>query len=175
LNRSRFIAKENTQMPAPSQIAEAAHSFHMNSSLLKKSFEGLTPEEWLRRPSDCSNHLLWIVCHMVWARGNTLGFLGTPWSKPWSSLFGRGAKLTDSAQYPTPEEAAQAFSEVVRLLATAFNEVSEETLSAPTEVKVPSADGTLGGVVNFLAYHDTYHAGQVAFLRCWLGHSGVAG
>jgi uncharacterized damage-inducible protein DinB len=42
-------------------------------------------------------------------------------------------------------------------------------------VKVPSADGTLGGVINFLAYHDTYHTGQVAYLRCWLGHSGVAG
>jgi uncharacterized damage-inducible protein DinB len=42
-------------------------------------------------------------------------------------------------------------------------------------VKVPSADGTLGGVINFLAYHDTYHTGQVAFLRGWLGHEGVAG
>ena len=162
-------------MPAPSRIAEAAHSFHMNSSLLKKSFEGLNPEEWLRRPSDNSNHLLWIVCHMVWARGNTLGFLGTPWSTPWSSLFGRGAKLTDSAEYPTPEEAVQAFGEVGRLLKTAFDEVSEETLSAASTVKVPSADGTLSGVINFLAYHDTYHTGQVAFLRCWLGHEGVAG
>ncbi|MGD0736929.1 MAG: DinB family protein [Terracidiphilus sp.] len=162
-------------MPIASQIAEAAHSFHMNSSLLKKSFEGLTTEEWLRRPGDCSNHLLWVVCHMVWARGNALRLLGTQWSAPWASLFGRGTEVTDGAQYPTPEEAVQAFREAGRLLKTAFDEVSEEALSAPSEVKVPSADNTLGGVINFFAYHDTYHTGQVAFLRCWLGHSGVAG
>jgi hypothetical protein len=162
-------------MPVASSISDAAHSFHMNSSLLKKSFDGLTTEEWLRRPSDSTNHLLWIVCHMVWARGNTLGFLGTPWSAPWASHFGRGAKLTDSTQYPTPEEAMQAFSEAGRRLKAAFDEVADETLTAPTEVKVPNADGSLGGVIRFLAYHDTYHTGQVAFLRCWLGHSPVAG
>jgi len=162
-------------MPVPCQIADAAHSFHMNSSLLKKSFEGLTNEEWLRRPNEHSNHLLWIVCHMICARGNTLGLLGKPWSAPWTSLFGRGAELTESAVYPAPEEVVQAFGEVGRLLKTAFEEVPEAALCASTEVKVPSADGTLGGVINFLAYHDTYHTGQVAYLRCWLGHSGVAG
>jgi uncharacterized damage-inducible protein DinB len=163
------------KMPVASQIADAAHSFHMNSSLLKKSFEGLTTEEWLRRPGDSSNHLLWIVCHMIKSRGNTLELLGTTWTKPWFLLFGRGAELTDSAQYPAPEEVVQAFSEAGRLLKAAFDEVSEETLTAPTEVKVPNADGTLGGAIRFMAYHDTYHAGQVAFLRCWLGHDRVAG
>lgn len=162
-------------MPVASQIADASYTFHMNSSLLKTSFEGLTTEEWLRRPGDCSNHLLWIVCHMVNSRANTLGMLGTTWTKPWFSLFGRGAELTDSAEYPMPDELMLAVSESGRLLKAAFEAVSEETVSAPTEIKVPNADGTLGGAVRFMAYHDTYHAGQVAFLRCWLGHSGVAG
>jgi hypothetical protein len=175
LNRTRFEAKENFQMPIASQISDAAYSFHMNDDVLKKSFEGLTPEEWVRRPNDCSNHLLWIVCHMVWARGATLGFLGSPWSTSWLPLFGRGSKLVDSAEYPTPEAAILAFDEVNARLAATFEEVPEETLSAPSTLRVPSADGTLGGVVNFLAYHDTYHAGQVAFLRCWLGRGGVNG
>jgi uncharacterized damage-inducible protein DinB len=162
-------------MPIASQVAEAAHSFHMNSSLLKKSFEDLTTEEWLRRPGDHSNHLLWIVCHMILSRGKTLELLGISWSAPWASLFGRGETLTNSEEYPTPEEAMQAFSAVGRLLRTAFDEVSEETVAALSTAKVPSSDGTVGGVVNFLAYHDTYHTGQVAFMRCWLGHGGVAG
>ena len=162
-------------MPVASCIAGAAYSFKMNNEGMKKAVEGLTDEEWLRRPSETSNHLLWIVCHMIWARGNTLGFLGSPWSKPWWPLFGRGAKLTNSADYPTPEEAVQAFGEVSALLETALSEVSEAALAEATTLKVPNCDGKLSGVINFMAYHDTYHAGQVAYVRCWLGHSGVAG
>jgi hypothetical protein len=69
----------------------------------------------------------------------------------------------------------QAFGEVSGLLATALGEISDEELAEPTKLKVPNCDGKLSGVINFMAHHDTYHAGQVAYMRCWLGHSGVAG
>jgi hypothetical protein len=26
-----------------------------------------------------------------------------------------------------------------------------------------------------MAYHETYHVGQAAYLRCWLGHKGLMG
>ncbi len=162
-------------MPVPSSIAAAAVSFQQNSDLLRKSFEGLTAEEWLRRPSDSSNHLLWIAGHVIWARGVVLGFLGAEWSRPWLPLFARGAKLDDSAEYPTPEEAALAWREVSARLATAMEEVSEDTLSKPSPERIPSADGKITGLVGFLAYHETYHVGQAAYLRRWLGHDGVAG
>jgi len=38
-----------------------------------------------------------------------------------------------------------------------------------------AGDGTTGGVINFLAFHETYHVGQLAYLRCWLGHEGPQG
>lgn len=162
-------------MPFPSQIANAAHSFQMNDDLLKKGFEGLTPEEWLRRPNDSSNHLLWIAGHVIWARGRVLEFLGTEWSRPWLPLFSRGAKLVDSAEYPTPQEATLALQEVTAALTAAMEGASEETLSKPAPERIPSADGKISGLVGFLAYHETYHVGQVAYLRSWLGHGGVAG
>ncbi len=39
----------------------------------------------------------------------------------------------------------------------------------------PSADGKLSGTVNFMALHETYHVGQVAYVRSFLGHAGVMG
>jgi hypothetical protein len=162
-------------MPVLSQIANAASSYRQNESMLRKSFEGLTTEEWLRRPNESSNHLLWIAGHVIWARGVALGFLGSEWSRPWLPLFARGSKLVDSAQYPTPEEIALAGQEISERLTTAMEEASEETLSKPSPEKIPSADGKISGVLNFLAWHEAYHVGQAAYVRCWLGHSGVAG
>jgi hypothetical protein len=52
---------------------------------------------------------------------------------------------------------------------------SEETLNVPVTQGPPTADGKLSGVVHFLAFHETYHVGQAAYVRSWLGHSGIMG
>ena len=46
---------------------------------------------------------------------------------------------------------------------------------SPDPHGIPSPDGKVSGVVAFLAHHETYHVGQTAYLRCYLGHEGVAG
>lgn len=162
-------------MPVPSQIADAAHTFEFNAGLFKKGFDGLTPEEWLCRPNESSNHMLWIFGHVIWARGVTLKFLGVEYSRPWFPLFARGAKLDETAQYPTPEEANAAWEEVSASLAAALEGASEDVLSNPSPQGIPSADGKISGLVGFLAHHETYHVGQVGYLRSFLGHEGVAG
>jgi hypothetical protein len=162
-------------MPVPSQIANAAHDYQRNNALLTKGIAGLTAEEWLRRPNDTSNNTMWIVGHVIWARAAVLGFLGSPFTSPWLGLFSRGAKLESGAAYPTLEEAATAWQEMSAQLTGAMETVSDEVLAKPGPERIPSADGKVSGVVNFLAHHETYHIGQIAYLRCWLGHEGVAG
>jgi uncharacterized damage-inducible protein DinB len=162
-------------MPIPSQIASAAVDYQLNTEQLNKCIEGLTAEEWLRQPNDHSNHILWIVGHVIWARARALKFLGTEWSKPWFPLFARGAKLVTAADYPPPEEFAAAWRELTAAFNAGLEAVTEETLSKPGPERPPSADGKVSGVVYFFARHETYHIGQLAYLRCWLGHEGVAG
>jgi hypothetical protein len=162
-------------MPIPSQIAGAAHNFQFNTGLFNKSIDGLTNEEWLRRPNDKSNHLMWIFGHVIWARGVMLKFLESEYSKPWFPLFARGAKLDESAQYPTPEEAKAAWEEITARLTAAMESVSEEVLSKPSPQGIPSPNGKVSGVAGFLAHHETYHLGQTAYLRSWLGHGGIVG
>jgi DinB superfamily len=101
--------------------------------------------------------------------------LGTEWSLPWLGLFARGAKLDDSAAHPSPDTLMDAWREVSGVLAGALENASEDLLSQPSTQGPPSADGKVSGVVRFLAYHETYHVGQAAYLRCWLGHKGMMG
>jgi len=162
-------------MPVPDSIAVAAESFRQNTHFVKKNVEGFSDEEWLRRPGGTGNHALWSVGHVAWARSAVLKRLGDDWGKPWLSLCGRGARCEDSVAYPTPEEAMQAWSESSTRLKAAMESASPDLLATPVSQGPPSADGKLSGVVNFMAFHETYHVGQLAYVRSLLGHAGAMG
>ena len=160
-------------MPVPSQINVAAYAFRQNNALLAKSIDGLTAEEWLRSPKETSNPPLWIVGHLVWARGNAVKTLGSPWSRDWAKQFSRGAAGVDAADYPAVEEVSKAWADASAELPKFLAAASPALLDKPHDK--PTFDGKMGGFIAFLAFHETYHVGQVGYLRKWLGHSQLVG
>jgi len=161
-------------MPIPAVITAAADNYRMNTGMLTKMVEDLSPEEWLRHPEGTSNHVGWIVGHVVWARGRVLARIGIEWSKPWFDLFGRGSKCGDIA-YPSHDKFLEAWNESALLLTSALENVTDEYLAEPSVQGPPSTDGKQSGVISFLAIHETYHLGQISYLRSWLGHKGFMG
>ncbi len=55
-------------MPVPAVIAAAAENYRFNSDFLTRTVQDLSPDEWLSRPNDNTNHIAWIVGHVIWAR-----------------------------------------------------------------------------------------------------------
>ncbi|MGA7342869.1 MAG: DinB family protein [Terracidiphilus sp.] len=162
-------------MPVPAVIAAAAENYRFNSKFLENSVKDLAPEEWLRRPCATANHVAWIVGHVIWTRKQLLRRLGKEWSQPWMEQFARGTKLDEDAAYPAPDALLDAWRESSALLEDALASVPEDALAQPSTNGAPSADGKVSGVVNFLAIHETYHGGQISYLRSWLGHKGMMG
>jgi uncharacterized damage-inducible protein DinB len=158
-----------------SELVTAAQIYQRNESMLAKGIEGLTAEQWQTRPCESSNSALWILGHLVWARSRALKLLGVEWTLPWLSLFGRGAKLVDAAQYPSSEEVLVAWQELAAVFPPALEAASAAAMAAPAPEPSPSFDGTIGGMVSFLAMHETYHVGQVVYLRRLVGHERVVG
>jgi uncharacterized damage-inducible protein DinB len=68
-----------------------------------------------------------------------------------------------------------AWKELSISLPPALEAAPAATLAAAAPQPSPSFDGTIGGMVSFLAMHETYHVGQVVYLRRLLGHERVAG
>jgi uncharacterized damage-inducible protein DinB len=162
-------------MPVPAVIAAAAQNYHMNTDMLAKMVDDLSPEEWLRHPDGNPNHIAWIVGHVTWARERLLSRLGTEWSKPWFSQFGRGTKCGDDVNYPSHDTLLEAWRESSTVLDNTLENVADEFLAQPSVKGPPSTDGNQSGVVHFLAMHETYHLGQISYLRGWLGHKGFMG
>ena len=158
-------------------IAEAIASFHRNEYALDKKFPVFTAEESFRQPAPHSNHAVWIFGHIIYCRVSVLKFAGRggEFQRPWLPLFGRGEKLREASAYPSWQELLEAWSEITSALHKALEEVDPEVLDRPSPEGIPSADRKISGLINFFAYHEAYHAGQLAYITKWLGHDGPMG
>lgn len=162
-------------MPIPAAIVVAADNYRFNSRSLKQAVGDLSPDEWLKRPDEKLNHIAWIVGHMAYCRGRMLHFMGTEWNEPGLEIFGRGNKIQPDSSYPSAESLLNSWSESGHTMAAAFESASEDLLDQPATQGPPSTNGKISGIVNFMAIHETYHLGQISYLRSWLGHKGFMG
>lgn len=163
-------------MPVPAAVAHAAEEFRFNTNFTMNFVKDLSPEEWLKRPEGAANHVSWIFGHILWTRKSVLARLGKEWSAPWLGMFARGEKVDDTAAYPSPDALMGAWREVAPVLDYAFESASDALVAQPAaQPGPPSADGKLSGTLRFLAWHETYHVGQIGYLRRLLGHKSLMG
>lgn len=149
--------------------------YRFNTDIINKAIADVSPEDWFRKPGDDSNHLMWLLGHVVIHRAQVLKTLGGDWSRSWVSLFSRGSQRVDDAEYPTVDEMRSAWDEISEQLKSTLRESSSDVLNKPAPEGPPSFDKKLSGTVAFYAFHDTYHTGQVSFLRKWLGYGQTIG
>jgi uncharacterized damage-inducible protein DinB len=163
-------------MPVPAAITHAAEEFRYNNNFTTNFVKDLSPEEWFKRPEGATNHVAWIVGHIIWARTAVLSRLGSQWSAPWLSMFARGEKVDDSAAYPSHDTLMDAWRDVAAALGSALENASDEAMAQPApQPGPPSADHKISGTIRFLAWHETYHVGQISYVRSLLGHKSLMG
>src|SRR5829696_2955035 len=149
--------------------------FRANTDIINKAIADVRPEDWFRKPSDDSNHMMWLLGHVIVHRGQVLKNLGAQWDSSWAPLFARGAERVADAEYPSVDEMRAAWDQISEQLKTALRAAPEDLLAKPAPEGPPSFDKKLSGTVAFFAFHDTYHTGQVSFLRKWLGYGQTIG
>ena len=149
--------------------------FKTNTDIINMAIADVKDEDWLRQPGDNSNHLLWLLGHVVVHRGLVLKTVGADWNASWAPLFARGSERVNAAQYPSVEEMRDAWNQVSEQIKATLNGSPAEVLNKPSAEGIPSFDKQVSGSVAFLAFHDTYHTGQISFLRKWLGYGQTIG
>lgn len=149
--------------------------FRVNTDIISRAIADVRPEDWFRQPGDDSNHLMWLLGHVVVHRGHVLKTIGHDWNNSWAPLFARGAQRVDDAEYPSIDDMRSAWTDVSDRLRAALREPSADVLARPAPEGPLSFDKKVSGTVAFFAFHDAYHAGQVSYLRKWLGYGQIVG
>jgi uncharacterized protein YndB with AHSA1/START domain/uncharacterized damage-inducible protein DinB len=146
-----------------------------NDSVADRAYIGVKPEDLWKRPTPQNNSMLWIYAHMATVRARMLNVLGDAYDPGLGEAFGRGAQVQDSESYPAREKIIEASREVNARLFARLATVGEAELSRKATGPMPPSVQTVGDQLAFFALHDSYHVGQLAYVRKALGLPGVVG
>jgi hypothetical protein len=148
--------------------------FGLNTRLFNNTLAGVTEEQSTERVSGHNNSFKWIATHTVWARYNTLMFLGKSTTNPYQGLFENFKPFNAADKYPSIEEVKKEWEKVSGLLKDALVSVPDEHLAADAPIKNPTGDFTNGGTLAFFAEHESYDIGQLGFLKKYLTKEAMA-
>jgi hypothetical protein len=148
--------------------------FGLNDRLFHNALHGVSEEQAKERVSGHNNPLHWIAAHTVSARYLTLMFLGKPETNPFGELFSNFKAYDPSLTYPTLAESKAEWDNVTKKLKAAFESATAEQLAGESVLKSPIGNETNAGTLAFLAQHESYDIGQMAFLKKYATQQAMA-
>jgi hypothetical protein len=146
-------------------IGQSDLILNMNERLFLNALDGVSDEQANERLSGHNNPFIWIATHTVWARYNMLVFLGKPAKNPFEGKFENFKAYDPADNYPSLDTIKAEWKKASQLLKEALHSVTEEQLAGESPLKSPIGDNTNGGTLAFLAQHESYDIGQIAFLK----------
>jgi hypothetical protein len=161
-----------TNQTAP--LAPLVMMFTINETLITKAMDGLTDNQLWQRPTDNNNPMLWLVGHLVRSRARLLTSLGDSFDTGWGDAFARGSAVEDRSTYVSRDEILRMMTTVNARLYPKMESLGGEDASRPATGPVPLIK-TVADLATFLVAHESYHVGQLAYIRKALGLPGLVG
>ena len=149
-------------------------TYRFNSELVSLALDDLDPEDAVRRwKSGEGSSIAYLVGHLSSSRYGVLRTLGAASENPYKELYGAGVGSSDGSAYPPLPQIADAWRETAQRLHAALDAVTDEQALQSSDDSYPTADRTLRGQLAFIAWHETYHVGQIGILRSEMGYTSL--
>lgn len=145
--------------------------YRFNSELLALGLADLSAEDAVRRwKGGDGSSIVYMTGHLCSSRFGLLQTMGAAEHNPYKELFGAGVGSRDGADYPPLEEVAAGWGSTADKLHAALAGLTDEDAMRPDESNFPTPEKTLRARLAFIAWHETYHVGQIGILRTEMGY-----
>ena len=152
------------------RLGPIAEIFALNADLATNCVEGLGQDEWHRRLSGRGNSMAFLLAHLVDARHFLLDVIDSPIENPLGELLADAKSIDEVDEMPPVDTIVEAWRSVSAHLMETLEALGQGDLDRVVAQGFPIAGGTALHALAFLAQHDSYHVGQMAFLRRQLDH-----
>ena len=156
-------------------ITPLSELFAINNQLFPRALEDICEDDLYKRPGGRSNSIIWLAGHLTGARYLLANLLRVNEEFPYEGIFNRGTKPPSDDQLPKPDEIKAAWDGISDKLMAKLESVTDEELMTTSPMEFPTKDETILGAVAFMALHESYHVGQMAYVRRLLGYSQLVG
>jgi uncharacterized damage-inducible protein DinB len=162
------IRKEPSMDP---RIVPLTHILRLNTRLLRNCLEGMTDEVAARRPSAATNNAAFIAAHCGDARFLLLRLLRVEIANPLTAYLAGARGIDQVARLPSLDVIREAWTSASHALRDRLEGLSSDELEADVPNAPPFAgtDKSALAIVTFLVQHESYHVGQLALLRKYVG------
>lgn len=147
--------------------------YEVNNRLFNTVLDTVAEADADKQMNDNCNCIRWNAGHLINSRFWTAQMIGIQVEDPYNGLFKHGEKYDANADYPTLEEMKQVWNDLGDRFIEELKQVSSDKLAEEPPMKFPISDQTLGGLVAFLAQHESYHIGQMGINRKFLGYEAM--
>jgi uncharacterized damage-inducible protein DinB len=141
----------------------------LNTDLLLNALDGLSDSEAQHRLPGGGNSVAFLAAHLTDSRHFLASRLGHPLANPLARYLADAKSSDEIRSWATLDQVRAAWISISGHLLTALESIGAEQLDRPNAHGFPCDDTTGLGMVAFLTQHDSYHIGQVGFLRRQLG------
>jgi len=156
------------------ELQATAAAYALNDWLLGQLVADFTAQDWAAQDA-CGHDPRWLAGHLATYRRRALALLGaTVEPLPWEAAFVRGKGAADLPADLDPAAVVAAFHAAQADMVGRWDGLDEAALARPAGRRLPDGSENVGGAIRFLAWHETYHLGQLGLLRRLAGKPGVA-
>jgi len=152
------------------QLTAAAE---LNRRLFLNCLDSVTEEDALRRPNNRVNNLTFVACHVLDARHFLSRFLGLELFNPFDALLGNVRSIEDVVSLPPLQDVQAEWIRVSTEVHACLSGLTTYELTRPSPERFPILDATFGGAIGFQLHHESYHIGQLALIRKFLGYGAM--
>ena len=157
------------------RVAPLADLYNLNTKLVNKTLEDLTDDVAHKRINDTGSSLHWIIGHIANSRHYVGGLFNAGTEFENSELYNGGTPMKEPSAYPPIAEIKKIFENISGKFMKRLEELTDDDINKKLESKLPVKDETMLGAIAFFSLHESYHVGQLSFIRRQLGMDGLTG
>jgi len=156
-------------------LQDVYHVYSMNHAFYLKSFDRISDTNFSKSLVAGKPTFQWIAAHLANTKCHAANRLGADFELRWDKeVGGMTAVYKDGVTYPSKNEILEVWNPVTDRYLELLTQTTDVQLEQSVDFQPPGVPATVQGLITFLAFHESYHIGQLGMLVSQLGDKPLA-
>jgi uncharacterized damage-inducible protein DinB len=153
----------------PDSAAALTDLFALNTTLFRNCLVDLSDAQALLRPNQHTNSVAFIAGHLVETRAWMARYVGLDCPPPFGGVLEHATSIDQVPVLPALGAIRAGWDGVSARVAERLGSMTSVDLATASSQRFPGVPNTVLGGIAFLVQHESYHIGQLAYLRKYVG------